>query len=499
MTIQGRRPSNLQKYGMLLMGVFLVILAGGRFVTPAAAFLAPVFLLMFTRNTDARSGIGILYVLLFVSLAVRMHGYIPAPRGIHFVIVAGLALCETAPFWLDRKLFRKLPTAMVPFVLPSAVVAIGFVFPLILPFGTLSAAAYTQIYNFELMQLAAVTGIYGITFVVLWFASTMASLWDSGFVWRTCRKQFLPMSVCLMLIFVSGGFRNIFDENESATVRVAGLAGGQTRLQQSLREIGVDEIFAAGEPAENVKAILDRYHDDLFARSEREAKAGAKIISWAEGDAVVFQQDEADFLARSSEFAQLHGIYLVTALVVVPTVAEQAVINKLVVLEPAGLLAAEYIKTRRLPGENFADGTGEPAILDTKYGRLALFIGLDLDAPRLVRKAGKADADIIIAPSSDWKTISPHHSYMAAFRGVENGASVFRVADQGLSLISDPHGRVLAQVDHYRSSPHTLVGEVPVKGVSTVYARAGDWFGWLNLLLLFGLGWRGYRKHTSMR
>lgn len=492
MTGPGKQPSSLQKYGMLLMGIFLVMLAGGRFVTPVAAFLAPVFLLMYTRNTGIRFGISVLYILLFVSLAVRLHDYIPESRTVHFAIVACLALLETLPFLLDRKLHHRLPTAMVPFVLPSAFVAIGFVGSVILPFGTLSAAAYSQIYNLELMQLAAVTGIYGITFVLLWFASTMASLWGSGFVWRSCRKQFLPMSVCLMLVFVSGGFRNIFDEHESSTVRVAGIVAGQTELQQPLRT--ADARFERFESTDEIKSVLSSYHDELFARSAIEAKAGAKIISWAEGDGVLFEEDGPAFLLRAADFAKQHKVYLVAALIFYPTASEQLPQNKLLVLAPDGSQAVEYLKTRHRPGENVADGTGQLAVLDTPYGRIVFAIGQDLDAPRLMRQAGKSNADIIIAPSTDWRTNSPHRAHMAAFRGVENGVSLFRVANKGLSIISDSHGRILAQVDHYRTSPHTLVGEIPIKGVSTIYARTGDWFAWLNLLLLGGLMYRGYVK-----
>ena len=38
---------------------------------------------------------------------------------------------------------------------------------------------------------------------------------------------------------------------------------------------------------------------------------------------------------------------------------------------------------------------------------------------------------------------------MAIFRAIENGMSVIRQADEGLSIATDPYGRILAQTDFF--------------------------------------------------
>ncbi len=492
-TINGRRAqlSGLEKYGLLLMGIFLIILSGGRFVTPSAAFLAPIFLLRFTRNTSCKVGISILYVLLFLSLLVRLHDYVAVPRPLNLVLIAGIALLEVLPFLIDRKLFNRLPALLGSLVLPCAFVVLAFIASAVLPIGSMGDKAYSQVGNYELMQLLSVTGIHGIAFVIFWFAAVMAFLWDSGFAWRRSRSQVVLLLLCMMIIFVSGGFRNVFDENESDTVRIAGVVGNQTQLLQGLAEHGVvgglsGLSVAADYPADKVNEVIGAHHNDLLQRTKNEAIAGASIVSWAEADGVVFRSAEPALVARVSEAARTAGIYVVATFAVVddPSDAKirKPIENKLVVFGPQGMVLGQYTKKRSLWNDHYTPGNNEMLLLDTEFGELAFAIGFDLDFPGSIRMAG--DADIIISPASDWRTLSPHHSLMATFRGVENGVALFRPTRNGMSIASDSHGRILAQTDHFRAAPHALVASVPTGGVSTLYSVWGDWFAWLNVALL---------------
>ena len=493
---------SLEKYGLLLMGIFLVILSGGRFVTPAAAFLAPMFLLRFMRNSSVKKGTLLLYVLLFLSLLVRFHDYVSVPRPLNLLLIAGIAVLEVLPFFADRTLREYLPKFLRPLVLPCVFVLLGFAVSSVLPFGTMGEKAYSQAGNGEFMQLLAVTGTHGITFVIFWFAATMASLWGSAFVWQRNRSQVIPLALCLMIIFVAGGFRNIFDENESSTVRIAGIAGDSATLQQSLRAAGVKNdlngLSVAGYNGEEVAAALNVSQQDLLQRSKQQAIAGARIVAWAEASAVLFKNNEPAFIAQAASLARENKIYLVASVVISAEATSavssdnpsRALENKLIVFGPNGEQLGQYVKARSLWGESNAAGDGKPLLIDTPYGKIAFAIGFDLDFPPLVRQAG--DADILIAPSSDWRTLSPHHSLMATFRGVENGLSIFRPTNKGLSVASDPHGRIIARTDHFRTTPHSFIADVPTAGVNTFYTRAGDWFAWVVcalfvLLLLVAL------------
>lgn len=507
----GRRRTGLgtlEKYGLLLMGIFLVILSGGRFVTPAAAFLAPIFLLRFTRNSSVKTGTVILYVLLFLSLLVRLHDYVSVPRPLNLLLIAGIAVLEVLPFFADRTLREYLPTFLRPLVLPCVFVVLGFAVSAVLPFGTMGEKAYSQFGNSEFTQLLAVTGTHGITFIIFWFAATMASLWGSGFVWQRSRAQVVPLALCLAIIFVAGGFRNIFDENESSTVRIAGITGDHATLQQTLRDAGVVNevkgLSVAGYNAEAVTSALKERQQDLLQRSKQQAVAGARIVAWAEASAVIFKNNEPEFMAQAASLAGENKIYLVASVVIAAAAtlndAESQLENKLVVFGPNGEQLGQYVKARSLWNENNVAGDEKPLLIETPHGKLAFAIGFDLDFPPLIRQAG--DADILIAPSSDWRTLSPHHSLMSTFRGVENGFSVFRPTSKGLSVASDSHGRIIARTDHFRTTPHNFVADVPTGGVSTFYSRAGDWFAWVVcalFLLLLVVAFLAARKRKNYR
>ena len=91
------------------------------------------------------------------------------------------------------------------------------------------------------------------------------------------------------------------------------------------------------------------------------------------------------------------------------------------------------------------------------------------------------------------------HTRMAVFRAIENGISIVRQADNGLSMAADPYGRVLAQVDHFTSSERVMVAQVPIQGVPTLYPVIGDMFGWLSIVG-FGtlVGWTMlFRRETT--
>ncbi len=76
---------------------------------------------------------------------------------------------------------------------------------------------------------------------------------------------------------------------------------------------------------------------------------------------------------------------------------------------------------------------------------------------------------------------------MAVFRAIENGASILRQADKGLSLAADPYGRVQAASSHFEDADWLLTAAVAGQGVPTLYARIGDAFAWLCVIGFVGL------------
>ena len=74
------------------------------------------------------------------------------------------------------------------------------------------------------------------------------------------------------------------------------------------------------------------------------------------------------------------------------------------------------------------------------------------------------------------------HAELAVLRTVENGVPMIRSANNGISFIVDPYGRILKQTPLFVQT--ILAGPVPQPLAPTPYRRYGDWF---MLFCLLGL------------
>jgi apolipoprotein N-acyltransferase len=74
------------------------------------------------------------------------------------------------------------------------------------------------------------------------------------------------------------------------------------------------------------------------------------------------------------------------------------------------------------------------------------------------------------------------HAELAVMRTVENGMPMIRSANNGISLIADPYGRILKQTPLFVQT--ILAGPVPQPLAPTLYRRYGDWLILACLLAL---------------
>ncbi|HLO25557.1 MAG TPA: apolipoprotein N-acyltransferase, partial [Geobacteraceae bacterium] len=84
-------------------------------------------------------------------------------------------------------------------------------------------------------------------------------------------------------------------------------------------------------------------------------------------------------------------------------------------------------------------------------------------------------------------TVEPmEHLALASFRAIEHRRPLVRATNTGVSAIVDPVGRL----DHRSKqwTKETLVGQIPMMQIRTIYALLGDWLGWLcAILALLGI------------
>jgi apolipoprotein N-acyltransferase len=156
------------------------------------------------------------------------------------------------------------------------------------------------------------------------------------------------------------------------------------------------------------------------------------------------------------------------ALAFVPGSPEPAVYEKQHLLPP--------FESRYRPGRDLA-------VLDTRWGRLGLAICKDMDFPPLGRRYAQQGASLMLVPAWDFDADGWLHSRMAVLRGVEGGFAVARAARHGRLTISDDRGRIVEEAVSADAPVASILGRVGVRPEVTPYARLGDWFGWLSVLV----------------
>jgi len=476
----------------LLVAIPLLLFSNGRWVIAAAAWLSPVFLLRFMRIHRRPWGVlGVAAALYGIDL-IAWNGMIPGPGAMYFAVVAFIALSSFVPYLADRLLAPRIAGFASTLVFPCAWVTMEYLQALAGPYGTWGSAAYAMTDDLPLIQIVSVTGLWGVSFLVAWFAAVANWAWERGFVWREVRAGVLALTLVLAATHLLGGARVALAPAATRTIRVASFT--QPPSGPYLGRL-LQHAPGAGSLVQ-LRARLRAREDTLLALAGREAAAGARIVLWSECNLPVLKEDEAAVIADGSRLARETGIYLLMALAVF-TPGQGYYENELVALDPAGNLSVRYHKARPAPGDAERGCDREIPLLETPFGRVAMAICFDMDFPQLIHRAGRERADLLIAPSSDWRAIDPLHTRMALMRGVENGCSVVRQTNAGLSAAADPQGRLLAYADYFGTRPDVMVAQVPVGGRRTLYAMTGDLFAYLCIATLAFLV-RGHRSHAAL-
>ena len=506
----------LLRTGALTAFVLLSFLGSPRVMMPAAAWIGPALFVWFVRNHPVKQVLGWGIPALWVSGALSMHGLVPLPDAPFAAFIAVAAPLGLLPYLLDRWLAPRVRGLAAPLALPCIMVAWEYA----QSFGNTGvwpSLANSQYGFTSLVQLASLMGLWGISFVVYWFAATV----NWGLVQPAAQRTrgLLVYGGVLAGVLLFGAIRTApVLRTASPTVRVAGITvdnltcieamyadwfGKAVHLLADASQSSPDlqEVQRAFGPfLENphhakfrtAHRVFTQLHDSLFALSGREARAGARIILWSEGNAFVLKENEAALVARSAAFARGHRAYLLMSLAVLlpgkVTADRKFLENKTVLVGPDGKVLNAYLKNIPVPGvEPSVPGDGTIPAIPTPYSTLSPAICYDADFPQLLRQTGRRGTDILLLPAGDWKAIAPFHSYMAVFRAVENGFSVVRQVNHGQSLAADPYGNLLASASFFAAADKTLVAYLPTRRVPTVYNRIGDAFAYVCVLTLTGL------------
>ena len=495
------RPASWTSYRRswvwLLAGTVLLPFAQFQTVLPLASWVAPIFLLRFARTQRPWLALSMLALAQYLGATFSLRGVLPTPTVYLFGLTGMLGVL---PYGLDLLLARRFTGLVRTLPFPLASVALDWLFGLS-GFGTLGSPAYSQVGALPLTQLVSVTGIWGLVFLMAWLAPAVNDAWEHRFAWPSVRTSLLPVAIAVLLVVLLGSLRLAFAPPAGPTVRVAGLAADRV-LWHGQRVPPLAELAAGSDAVRGTaRAAYAPVVDELFARTTQVARAGATIVVWSEAAAFTLTEDEPALIVRAQQVARQEAVYLQLGLIVVlrsdhAPYAE----NRAILIDPAGTVVWDYAKTIHPLGDAavFAPGPGIVPTVQTPYGVLATVICFDADYPALVRQAGLAGADILLVPSNDWQPIDTMHARANSMRAIENGVALVRPTGNGLSLAVDHLGQERAVADYFATDRLTMVADVPMNGVPTIYAHIGDSVAYAAITVLGALAALAMRRRRSV-
>ena len=125
-------------------------------------------------------------------------------------------------------------------------------------------------------------------------------------------------------------------------------------------------------------------------------------------------------------------------------------------------------------------------VFNWSHGTLSALICFEAIFPDLTREFTRRGSRLLAVVTNDgWfgrLVGAQQHAELAVMRTVENGVPMVRSANNGISLIADPYGRVLKRTPLFTQA--ILTGPVPQPLAPTPYVRFGDW---LMLACVLGL------------
>jgi apolipoprotein N-acyltransferase len=378
------------------------------------------------------------------------------------------------------------------------------------PWSFLGASQFKLV---PLIQIAAVTGVFGVSFIVVWLSLALYAAAEMIFhnpskrhVWQA--EIVLPLTATV-LFFVGGMF--VADRNLPVE-RTLHIVCVQPSVPQTL-------IWS---PAEDEKRFAE-----LLAVSKRAVTNGTDLLVWPESGvpmfdgvynvvsrfaqsnhvAILFNGDDAEFRTDATNFfnsafliqpdGKCAGVYHKQKLVIfgeyVPLARWLPFLKYLTPIEggwtpgdkPVIFQLDGWGERPREPLVNLEDGsTGVSPHQPINISPLICFEDV---FPGTTRAAAAAGPDLLINLTNDgWFGESAEqwqHLANAVFRAVENGVPLVRCSNNGITGWIDAHGR-LQQIfrtpagSEYGAGAITLKIPLPAqKSAPTFYQRHGDWFG----------------------
>jgi apolipoprotein N-acyltransferase len=354
-----------------------------------------------------------------------------------------------------------------------------------------SLLGYSQYRTLPLVQIADVTGVYGVSFLIVLVNTALAE-----FIIDKKRYAGLAVAALITSLVLGYGLMRLGEPEGPGAITISVVQGN---IEQDKKW---DPAYQAGTIS-------------VYERLTREAlKERPSLVVWPETATPFYftglnPKDRA-LTEKLAAFVKKTNVPLLFGSPTYEIRQPRSVVlhNSAFLLSGEGQVLASYHKLHLVPfGEyvplkdllffiekmvqaigDFEAGTEYTVMSVPKQTvKVGTLICYEIIFPDLVRKFVQRGANVITTITNDaWfgKSAAPYqHFSMAVFRAVENRVPVARAANTGVSGFIDAKGRILAASAIFTEA--CLTRSVTPGSTSSFYTRQGDIFSYACLILSF--------------
>ena len=357
---------------------------------------------------------------------------------------------------------------------------------------------HSQYQNLPLIQMAAFTGVYGVSFIIVLANGAIAD-WIGYWMDRRELRAIIGFKnppvlrgtivLAIILVLWVAGWMSLLPAPSGKSLSVAVVQGNIPQKMKWKREYR--------------ESILSQY-ESLTGEA---AKSRPQLIVWPETSTPGLILKDMSLLQRVVSIIRNNQTYFLVGSAEYPKFEKDLIKarrsgNTALFFSPEAKVLGQYLKIRLVPfGEyipyeniipwpdfivqkekrNFDIAGSEPTIFQVDAHQFGTLICWEVLFPDLTRNLVKKGADFVINITNEaWfgKIAFPYQMLSSCvFRAVENRVNLVRCANTGISCFVDPYGRVTGRVTNGGNDifvSGTLTQKILISSPGTFYTRHGD-------------------------
>lgn len=312
-----------------------------------------------------------------------------------------------------------------------------------------------------LLQIISITGLAGLTFLIVATNSIISSYIVHAKKRKTPIFAGAIIAVILLIVTIYGAINVQEDVTGELSVAIV-----QPNFPDSMewRKGHVDEIFDTYE-----RLIIEIGEADLIVLPLYTIPSGFNNL-----------------LGKFENFSRMSNSYITIG-------TYKGNTNVALLFSNEGRLIGEYAAIHKPPFRNQTIGN-EYVVMNTALGKLALLLCFDTTGEKTTREFVREDSQLLISMANDnlffGTTELQQHFEKDMLRAVQNKRYIIRAVPSGISGIIDPYGRVLERSEIGKQQ--VIFGKAKVIREKTLFTMYGDIVSPLMLLILVAYALRKF-------